>query len=79
MNWGLEGCGANKHDEGGTFVVDIAEGIIESPPSKLKCHLRWRRVGGREKVMSLEEEKSMTWANEDPDRLHAPTLYLYGL
>ena len=48
---------------------------LNPPPSKLKCHLQWRRVGGREKVMSSKEEKSMTWANEDPDRSHAPTLY----
>ncbi len=24
VNWGLEGCGAAKHDEGGTFVVDTS-------------------------------------------------------
>jgi hypothetical protein len=24
VNWGLEGCGADKHDEGGTFVVDTS-------------------------------------------------------
>ena len=24
VNWGLEGCGANKHDEGSTFVVDTS-------------------------------------------------------
>ena len=24
VNWGLEGCGTNKHDEGGTFVVDTS-------------------------------------------------------
>jgi hypothetical protein len=55
----------------------VAKRIIESPPpSKLKCHLRWRRFGRREKkVMSSEEEKSMTCANEDPDRSHVPTLY----
>jgi hypothetical protein len=36
VNWGLEGCGANKQDEGSTFVVDIAEGIIESPPEQVE-------------------------------------------
>jgi hypothetical protein len=52
----------------------VVEGIIESPPpSKLKCHLQWWRVGGREKVMSSEEEKSMTWVNEDPDCSYMPT------
>ena len=25
--------------------------------------------------MSSEEEKSMTWANKDPDRSHTPTWY----
>jgi hypothetical protein len=24
VNWGLEGCGADKHDEGGTFVMDTS-------------------------------------------------------
>ena len=24
VNWGLEGCGADKHDEGGTFIVDTS-------------------------------------------------------
>ena len=24
VNWGLEGCGADKHDEGGTFDVDTS-------------------------------------------------------
>jgi hypothetical protein len=24
VNWGLKGCGTDKHDEGGTFVVDTS-------------------------------------------------------
>ncbi len=24
VNWGLEGCGTDKHNEGGTFVVDTS-------------------------------------------------------
>ena len=40
VNWGLKGCGADKHDEGRTWWKNdaiVEEAIIESPPlSKLK-------------------------------------------
>ena len=29
VNWGLEGCGADKHDEDGTFVVDTSTVLEE--------------------------------------------------